>query len=881
LRGPLVEREVLFERLDEALGQRIILLSAPAGAGKTTLVRAWLESRAEQTKRPPVAWVTLDAHENDPVYFWRYVLTACQSFQPHLGTKSLDSLRRLQQSFETMLTIFINELATMPSRGMLVLEDYHTITSARVHETLTFLLDYIPETLRVVLITRADPPLPLARWRVHHDLYELRANDLRFSSQETRSFLQQTFSFPLAPETFKRLDERIEGWAAGLRLLTLALQGRRDAREIEDMLATFSGSHQHILEYLVADVLNAQSASLQHFLLQTSLLTRLSGSLCDALTERQDSAQVLAHLDQANLFLYPLDGSGQWYRYHALFAEAMQHEARQRLGEEEWRELYRKASAWYEEQGLTHEAIEAALAGHDFAHAANIMERQLTPQNFQNEYYTLLRWLEQLPEEELEARPGLCVIYATGLLYLSDRRSPVTPTLIERPLRIAERAWQAENNRAGLGEIEALRSSALWWQSDFARSFARARRSLELLDADDLVWRGSSLITLSIAEFFAGRPDQAQQMLGEARLTNEAAGNPYAARAAQFILCQIYLVRGELRLAAQIYQQLFNEAQQAQDFPDVGAACWGLGALAYEWNNLEAAREATLQALDVFKRFSDDENRVHATLSMARLQHLAGQTEQAQQDLNALTAQMQRWPSLLHEIHAYRTQLALVSGDLVTAQQQFSACAHYSDEAIFIQQETLARLNGRLLIAQGEIGEALKLLLTWQAETQKRGFTRNLLEIFILQALAHRARKEIPQAHQALLQALTLARPEGYQRIFLDEGPIIGELLRGLLPTIREEHLQVWARALLQTFNYAYNPPASASPAEPLLIEPLSPQERRVLRLLTAGRSNPEIANELVVSINTIKTQVQSIYYKLGVNSRQEAREAAHTLRLV
>ncbi|HEX7737050.1 MAG TPA: LuxR C-terminal-related transcriptional regulator [Ktedonobacteraceae bacterium] len=883
LRGPLVEREALFEQMDEGLEQRVILLSAPAGAGKTTLVRAWLDTRTGRAKMPPVAWVALDANENDPVRFWRYVLTACQSFQPGLGAQSLEALRRLQQPFETTLTIFINELAQLAGRGILVLEDYHTINSPRVHETLAFLLDYLPETLRVVLITRADPPLPLARWRVHGDLCELRANNLRFTRQETRAFLQQAFPFPLTPETLARLDERVEGWAAGLRLLTLALQGRRDPREIENMLATFSGSHQHILEYLVADVLNALAQELQDFLLQTSLLPRLNAPLCDALTARQDSAHVLAQLDQANLFLYPLDASGQWYRYHALFAEAMQHEARQRLGEERWRELYRQASNWYEEHGSQLEAISMAMAGHDFSHAADLMERLTNPQVFQNEYYTLLTLAEKLPEEELQTRPDLCIIYATGLLYLTDRRAPSTPVLIEHPLQIAERVWQAEGNRRGLGEIEALRASACLWQADYPRAFELSRRSLELLPPDDLLWRGTSLVTLSLAEMFSGNPNQAQQMLMEARQVNEAAGNAFAARATRFILCQLYLYRGKLRLAAQIYQQLFSEAEAAQDFPDAGAACRGLGELAYEWNNIETAREAILQAIDVFRRFPDDESLVHAMLPMARLDHLAGQTDQAQKDLTALTAQMQRWPYLLHEIHATQALLALANGDLLTARQQTATCAQVSDPNIFPQQDALARLNARLLIASGETSEALELLLTWQQETQERGFTRSLLEILVLQALAHHARKESSQARQALLQALTLARPEGYQRLFLDEGPAIGELLRTLLPEIREEHLQAWARELLHTFNREYSTPASAGApgAEAQLIEPLSPQERRVLRLLAAGRSNPEIANELVVSINTIKTQVQSIYYKLGVNSRQEARDAAHKLHLV
>lgn len=886
LHGPLVEREALFGRLDAGMEQRVILLSAPAGSGKTTLVRAWLASREGNAKMPPAAWVSLDANDNDPLRFWRYVLTACQAFQGHPGQQALEVLLSAQQQtpFESALTVFINELASMDGRGILVLEDYHNITAQRVHETLAFLLDYLPETLRVVLITRADPPLPLPRWRAHHDLSELRAADLRFSAQETRAFLQQAFPFPLAPDTLTRLDERVEGWAAGLRLLALALQGRQDAREIEQALATSSGSHQHILEYLIADVLHAQPEPLQLFLLQTSLLARLNGPLCDSLTDRQDSAQVLTQLDQANLFVYPLDGAGQWYRYHALFAEAMQHEARRRLGEERCRELYRKASQWYEAQDQPIEAIDTAFAAHDFTRAADLMEHLADPHIFQSDFYTLLRFAEQLPEEQLQTHPGLCIIYATALLYLTDRRSPVTLARMERPLQIAERHWQAENNPAGLGEIEALRAAAAWWQGDFAQTFARSRRALELLSTESLVWRGTCLLHLSVAEQFAGRLDQARQLCMEAFLANQAAGNPFAARATQFVLCEICFQRGELRLAAQLYHQLFTEAGAVQDITDVGAACGGLARLAYEWNNLETVHEGATQMLETARRFSDDDLLARASLILVGTLHLQGQTEQAVQDLTTLTAQMQRWPHLLHDIHACHARLALLSGDLATAQQQIASCANYSDESNFTHQEALARLNARQLIAQDRTDEALKLLLTWQAETQERGFIHSLLEILILQSLAHHARKEISQARQALRQALTLARPEGYQRLFLDEGPAMGELLRSILPEMREEPLHTYTRELLHTFAREHAAEQSSSPApsaEPILIEPLSPQERRVLRLLAAGRSNPEIANELVVSVNTIKTQVQSIYYKLGVNSRQEAREAARKLKLM
>lgn len=885
LRGPLVAREELHARLNGGLERRVTLLSAPAGFGKTTLVRAWLSGITEHADAPPVAWVSLDTGDNDPVRFWRYVLSACETLQAGLGQQSLDILRHSRQvSFENALTLFINELTQLRNQGLLVLEDYHTINSARVHETLAFLLDYLPETLHVVLITRGDPPLPLARWRAHHELSELRAADLRFSLEETRSFLQQAIPVILASETLERLEKRTEGWVAGLRLLALASQGRQDPHEIEQALATFTGSHQRILEYLVADVLSVQPEELQTFLLQTSLFDRLSASLCTAVTGRADSAQVLAHLDHANLFLYPLDGASQWYRYHALFAEAMRHEALRRFGTEMLHSFYAKACRWYEEHSLLNEAIDAAFAGRDFARAADLMERLADPQRAHNEYYTLFHKIEQLPEEILQNHPELCLAYATSLLFLTDRRAPATRMLLERPLQMAERVWQDEGNSAKLGEIEALRAAALWWQSDFTQAFQVSRRALELLPAQATMWRGTCLIHLGTAELFDGWPERAKQIFLEAHITNEEARNSYGTRACLFLLCEANLAQGALHLAAQVYQQILGKAEADKDFTDQGAILQWQAELAYEWNDLEKSQQHITQASDIFARFTDDEMLVRNALTGARLHHIQGETAQAQQDLTALAARVQRWPHLLRQIFALQARLALASDDLVTAQQRTGNAAQYSDPGLFIHQEEDALLKARLLIAQGEIDEALHLLLYWQTEAQLRERTRSMLEILILQALAHHARKETPQAHQALHQALTLARAEGYQRLFLDEGPAMIDLLRALLREIHDEPLNVYIRSLLasardaQTLDSRTITPASA---EPLLLEPLSPQERRVLRLLAAGRSNPEIARELIVSVNTIKTQVQSIYYKLGVNSRQEAREAARKLRLV
>ena len=354
LHTPLVARDALLDRLDSGLDRKLTLLSAPAGFGKTTLVSQWLQHRTEgrglraqsdlrspqsSALSPQVAWVTLDAGDNDPVRFWRYVLTACQSFAADVGAAALAQLHAPQPpNFELLLTLLINDLAALPCANLpsniLVLEDYHLITAPQLHSTMTFFLDQLPPTLNLVITTRRDPPLPLARLRARLEINELTAADLRFSSSETRTFLEQTLAVPLAPQAIARLDARTEGWVTGLRLATLALHHRQSPSDVERFLDAFAGNHRHIVEYLLDEVLAVQSKAIQDFLLRTTSLHRLTASLCDAVTGRDDSALLLEELERANLFLIPLARHGRWSRYHTLFAEAMQHLAHQRLGAE-------------------------------------------------------------------------------------------------------------------------------------------------------------------------------------------------------------------------------------------------------------------------------------------------------------------------------------------------------------------------------------------------------------------------------------------------------------------------------------------------------------------------------------------------------------------
>jgi LuxR family maltose regulon positive regulatory protein len=915
LHTALVAREALLDRLDGGLDRKLTLLSAPAGFGKTTLVSQWLAWReardlrleARETGRTTslkpqasnlkLGWLSLDAGDNDPVRFWRYILTASQVLDPAVGTTSLPLLQAAQQPpFEAVLTAFINELARLSRQSVLVLEDYHTITAPQIHQTIAWLLDHLPTMLHLVITTRRDPPLPLARLRARLEINELTAADLRFSASETQTFLEQALPMPLAPQAITRLDARTEGWVTGLRLATLALHHRQAPSEVERFLETFAGSHRHILEYLVDEVLAVQPAAIQEFLLRTTFLDRLTASLCDTVTGRDDSAVLLEQLERANLFLIPLDGHATWYRYHTLFAEAMQHLAQQRLGAEQRRELSNRASLWYAEQGLLAEAVEMALAAAAFERVANLIGHLIEPRLVNNEYSTLRRWLSQLPEAILRTYPALCFTYALAIQFTSDRRAPETMALLETPLCLAEEQWRAQGDQLQLGAVQAVRAMAAWWQGDVALAFHSAQAALASLPADEIQWRSISLIFTASEQLLAGQLNAAQQTILIARALCEKVGNIYGLLSATNVLADVTAGQGELHQAAGFYQQVRalieeHRLQTDQAHFDLARALTGLAAISLAWNDLDAAQAAAEEARELGRHIDEEYIYAPATLILAEVLQARGQQAEAQALLHTLIAQLpqRRWPFLSRAVALQQARMALAAGDLAAVQRWSTSLTTPHADLPLQQQEAEALLCARLHLAQAEPEAALCLLEQWQCDAQAGDRTRSQVEIELLRALAYFSQEKLIEAKATLRTALTLARLYGEQGLFVHEATsqayrppgALAVLLRVLLPEVQEEPLLSYLRTLLLALAKAPTPAWQAStPAPGLLLEPLSPQEERVLRLLAAGLSNPEIAGELIVSVNTVKTQVQSIFRKLQVNNRQEARDAARHLNL-
>jgi LuxR family transcriptional regulator, maltose regulon positive regulatory protein len=898
LQPGFVPRPRLVERLDEGLAQRLILVCAPAGFGKTGLLADW----ARRGQRH-VAWLSLDTADNDPARFWRHVVAALDRARPGTGEQVSPLLGPpAPRSFEALITALINELVAQPGddEALLLLDDYHLIDSRPVHASLEFLLEHLPSGLRLVLASRADPPLALARLRAGGQLAELRAADLRFTASEAAELLYGAAGLSLPDATVATLSARTEGWAAGLQLAALSLRGQTDAVRF---VATFSGSHRYVLDYLAEEVLERQSEQVRIFLLETSVLERLSGGLCDAVTGRTDSQATLEQLERANLFLVPLDEVRGWWRYHHLFADLL----RARLHQQQpgrVPELHRNAAAWQDEHGLADDAVRHALAAGDATWAASLVEQEADALLVRSEGATLRSWLEALPAELVGSRPRLCL--AQARLAILSRRVEGVDDLLDA----AERAWDDapavadEPYEPSVGRAASLlanvpatialeRAIMAELRGDAERTAALAARALALLSESEWMLASLARTHLAVADWLSGRLLQAESAFASNVAQWRATGELFPAAWSSHQLAEVQRAQGRLGAALETYQQALKitTAPGRPALPAAGIAQVGMAEVAYQRGELDVALERVTEGIALCRQLAYTQPLATGLAVLAWIRQAEGDHAGA---LAAIGEAGQAVPtpgvaSLLNPVPAQRARLLLAQGDTAAAAAWTSQRSLGAGDQPSYPTEREHLVLVRVLLAQGSAAPALALLERLHACAASQSRIGSVIEVRALQALALAASGDEPAAVDCLAEALTLACPQGYVRVFADEGAPMAALLTRLVAAQRAA--QALARGfslgclarVLQGFGRtpAVPPSGPSTPAVPGLIDQLTARELEVLGLLAAGKPNQTIARDLVVSLDTVKKHVGRVLGKLGAANRTEAVARARQLGLI
>jgi LuxR family maltose regulon positive regulatory protein len=864
-RRRVVLRPRLIERLNGGLaaGNKLTLVSAPAGFGKTTLIGEWVAGCGRRA-----AWLSLDEGDSDPSRFLTYLIAALQTVAPGIGEGVLTVLQSPQPPPpESMLTALLNDITTIQTDFVVVLDDYHVLDAKPVDDALAFLVEHLPPQLHLVIATREDPALPLARLRARGQLTELRAADLRFTPSEAAGFLHEVMNLDLSTEEVAALDARTEGWIAGLQLAALSLQGRAD---VAGFIESFAGSHHFVLDYLLEEVLQRQSEPVQTFLLRTSVLDRLCGPLCDAvLLEASASGQeTLEYLERANLFIVPLDTERRWYRYHHLFADLLRQRRQQIVvssgGVDE---DHLRASEWYEANGLEIEAFQHAAAGHDVERAERLIEGNGMPLHFRGALVPILHWLESLPTTVLDARPSLWVTYAQVLLSSGQN------TGIEPKLQAAERALQDagmdDRTRDLVGRIASVRAFLVWSPYQVETIITQSRRALEYLHPDNLPFRTAAALNLGHAFVLLGDRSEARQALTEVTTISAASGNTIYEILGSIGLGFIQETDNQLGLAVETYRHAI-ELAAGLPFPFVCEAHLGLARVHYQWNDLDAARQHGEQGLQLARQIANTDRPVACEVLLARLALARGDAAGAAAILAEADQAVSQHDFVLQvpDVAAGRVLTFLRQGNV-------AAAAHVA------QAHELPLSQARVHLAQGDPTGALALLEPYRRQMAEKAWADQELMTLVLLAVAFDARGERAKAVELLDEALAMAEPGGFIRLFVDEGAPMARLLYEACS--RGVHAG-YVRRLLAAFpvdGADEDAPPTTPAAGTRLAEPLSRRELEVLPLIADGLTNQEIAVRLFLSLHTVKAHARNIYAKLGVSSRTQAAAKGRALGLL
>lgn len=882
-RKNLVFRPRLMEYLNAGLEKKLTLVAAPAGFGKTTLMSEWIP------KSPRcVAWLSLDNNDNDPTRFWAYFIRSLQGLRKELGEGAFSLLESPQAPpITSILTALVNDIAAFPDAFSLVLDDYHVIESQPIHDALAFLVENQPANMHLVITTRMDPPLPLARLRARDQLTELRANDLRFTADEAASFLRDVMGLNLSTSDIAALEARTEGWIAGLQIAALSMQGRED---IPGFIHAFSGSHRHILGYLADEALSRRPKGTLNFLLQTSILDRLCGSLCDAITGESGGQAILENLEHANLFITPLDDEGRWYRYHHLFAEVL----RARLQQSQpnlMPELDRRASAWYEQNGRLSDAVSHALAAKDFIQASRLIEQTSRAMWQRGEVTTLQNWLAALPTDIRRASPQLCLAQAWGALAVGQL-AVVDSSIVEAEEAMSP--FDEANVRPLRAEANAIRSALAGYRQDSDKSIELAQRAIQDLPQGEHFLRGRLAYNLGWASMSQGDLPTASQRLREAATFSLNAGDLSTASFALNALGAGLEAEGRLGESASCYQQVIQAIQKhGQPLPVTAAsgAYVRLGGILYEWNDLDKATQCANQGIELSRPFQTGGALFIGYLILARVLGAQGDLTGALETLQSAETAVRTEATLqlgLRMVESVRAQFWLAQGNIRSVAHwakayetglNFPANGDWPGIRQFspvFDFECLTLVRVRM--AQALWDQALKLL-TWLKPVIESG-SRNgsLIKLLSLRALALRAQVLCSESIATLEHALSIAEPEGFIRTFVDEGEPMRLLLLDYQSILKKKLGDGDDSESLRLLTYtdkllaAFSPPVpSGKPESVGMLEPLSERELDILRLIATGRSNQEIAEILVIAVSTVKSHINNLYGKLGTNRRTEA----------